>query len=168
MANVINPFFTQRSGLKKKIKSDPQRHRVYRMERDFMGPCVEGSNKRKTLESVLTHACRKYAVDRPSLKIVRRCDRTFGWCEDHAIYLNRDFHGNNLMTLLHELAHWIVDQVLETDEIDSVHGGQFSAVYMHLLNAYRVMPEAGFRSLAEEWRVDIDETLLDPFKSGDC
>jgi hypothetical protein len=162
---VINPFFTRKgTALKREVKSDPQRHRLYRMERDFIGAFIDANTKRKTLEHIVTHACNKYKIRRPKLRVVKRPDRVFGWCTDEELYLNRDFHGNNIGTLLHELAHWVVDEVFDTaEEVNGCHGPQFAAIYMHLLVGYKVLPEVAFRYLADEWQVAIDESLKNPY-----
>lgn len=116
------------------------------------------------LQEVSDHACKYYKIK--PLKIVvfdKPGKREFGesvyYSTDefetlfgHVIRLNRGFHGANLVTLLHELAHYIVD---DTYEYHEDHGKKFAGVYMHLLAQYRVLPSACFRLLAKKWRVKI-------------
>jgi hypothetical protein len=70
----------------------------------------------------------------------------------HSIRLNRGFHGANLCTLAHELAHYICDDTYDNHE---AHGKQFVAIYMHLLDKYRILPSFAFRTLAKKHRVAI-------------
>lgn len=118
---------------------------------------------RKVLEDILTHASRKYRVPRPKLKVIRKPKlRVFGWSEGPGITLNESFHGHNIHTLLHELAHWITDHVFEDEEYHA-HGPQFCTIYMHLLAGYRVLPVTGFRELANQWGVELDESIVTPY-----
>jgi predicted SprT family Zn-dependent metalloprotease len=133
------------------------------MEREFDGGSIFTRTDRTCLEDIVTHACRKYRVPRPRLVIGRDKDRFMGYADDKKIYLNADFHGQNTQTLLHELAHWIVDHLFEKYE---THGPEFTCVYMHLLNAYRVLPKFAFRKLCKDFGLKIAR-LKDPFLKSD-
>jgi hypothetical protein len=138
---------------------DPQRERVYAMEREIIGMCVHHSAKRADLIGIVEHACKYYGVPVPRLVITNRPDKTvFGWTDHKKIVLNRGYHGANTPTLLHELAHWIVDQ-FDPLHIEA-HRPQFVGVYMHMLEKYRLMPEAGFRSLAKKYKVRVSSKFL--------
>lgn len=145
-------------------KKDPQRARVYKMEREFVGAVVYHRVSRDDLETVMRHACSYYRICAPKLEIYTdREHRIFGeavsWSDDggkteygHTIRLNRGYHGANVITLLHELAHYICD---DTYKNHRDHGRQFCAIYMHLLDKYRVLPAVAFRALAKKWGVKI-------------
>ena len=75
-----------------------------------------------------------------------------GLRSDFRVGLNRGFHGVNLITLLHELAHYIVDITYEGHHD---HGKEFVGVYMHLLDKYRIIPRDAFRVIAKRRRIKI-------------
>lgn len=143
---------------------DPQRSRLYKMEREFVGMAVSHRASNAHLQEISDHACTYYKIkplkvvvyDKPSEHIfgesVYYTHDDFETLFGHVIRLNRGFHGANLMTLLHELSHYIVDDTYENHED---HGKKFAGVYMHLLAKYRVLPSACFRLLAKKWRVKI-------------
>jgi hypothetical protein len=163
---LISPYFV-RSKKYPKVKSDPQRHLVYQAERDLLGPCIESVTATDTLEAVITHACNKYRIRRPKLKVGNLGKGAYGWCTDEEICLNSNHHGANLLTLLHELAHWVVDEVIEyADDIEGVHGPEFVSFYMHLLEGYKVMPMKCSALLFEGHGVRWDPGLVSPFKTG--
>ena len=158
---MISKWFTHPPPkLKPDQKHDPQRRRCYHMERKFDGGSCFTKTERGVLEDIVTHACRKYRVDRPKLVVGRSKEKTMGYADDEKIYLNSSFHGQNTMTLLHELAHWIVSQLF--DEYEN-HGSEFMCIYMHLLDAYRILPEFAFRRLCRESRLRIAR-LANPYR----
>lgn len=138
------------------------------MEREFCGSSIYHHVSRKNLQVILEHGCRYYGVLVPKLTLGSKAnDKVFGrsfvtthFREDnsveresgHEIWLNRAHHGDNVSVLLHELAHHIVDQRFD-HAYD--HGQTFCAVYMHLLDKYRILPSVCFRVLAKKWRIKI-------------
>lgn len=133
------------------------------MEREFVGCSIYHKVSRDDLETIMRHACAYYRIPAPKLVIYNNpADRKFGESEymlhsdgamtDFKIRLNRGFHGANVVTLLHELAHYIVDNTYEGHH---GHGKKFVGVYMHLLDKYRVLPAVAFRALAKKWRIEI-------------
>lgn len=147
----------------KAVKSDPQRSRFYKMEREFVGSSIYHKVSRDDLESIMRHACAYYKIRAPKLVVYNdKDDRRFGESVSysidggpdfgHTLRLNRGFHGANVVTLMHELAHYIVDATYENHH---GHGKKFCGVYMHLLDKYRVLPAVAFRALAKKWRIEI-------------
>lgn len=160
---MINKYFTHPPPrLKPDQKHDPQRRRMYRMERDWDGSTIGTKTDRATLEDLVTHACNKYRVPRARLVIGRSKEKVLGWCLEDKIWLNAAFYGQNTMTLLHELAHYISVQLFAEDDIDN-HGPEFACVYMHLLDAYRILPAFAFKKFAKKWKVKIAR-LKNPYK----
>lgn len=128
-----------------------------------MGCSVYHKVSKADLDTVMRHACAYYKIDPPKLVVYNDPqERVFGRSvyfihadghhSGHTIRLNRGFHGANLVTLMHELAHYIVDCTYENHE---GHGKKFCGVYMHLLDKYRVLPAVAFRALAKKWKVQI-------------
>lgn len=133
------------------------------MEREFIGSSVYHSVSRANLQLVADNACRYYGVapikievyDKPDDRIFGRFmyyAHADGTIEPRKIRLNRGFHGANLCTLFHELAHYVTDMRFGEGE---GHGPRFAGIYMHLLDKYRVLPAVAFRALAEKWHVEI-------------
>lgn len=134
-----------------KIKSDPQRHRIYALERELIGQSINTQSKASHLRDVLLHACTKYNVTAPVLHIIDSKDPIFGWTDEDGIHLNESFHGCNTFTLLHELAHYIMDRTYEPPF--EYHGPEFVKVYMDLMHRYRILPKYAFKVLAERHKV---------------
>ena len=157
---MISKWFTHPPPkLKPDQKHDPQRRRCYHMERKFDGGTIGTKTDRQTLQSIVTHACNKYKVEPPRLVVGRKKEKVIGYCDEDHIYLNSWFHGQNTHTLLHELAHWMVQSMF--DEYEN-HGPEFMAIYMHLLDAYRLLPEWAFKRYAREYKLKIAR-LPSPF-----
>jgi hypothetical protein len=132
------------------------------MERYFDGITVGHLCSRAHLVELVEHACKYYHLPPLKLRIVNREEPEEGW-EDLAwvsfwengkieLFLNRKQYGCNMLTLMHELAHYITDSYYE-DHQD--HGRQFAAIYMHLLDKYKLMPSPCFRLLAKKYGVKI-------------
>ncbi len=128
-----------------------------------MGVSVYHVVSRGNLQIIVDHACRYYHI--ASVRVVvynDPNDRSMGEFERHEyedgtmvnpkLRLNRGFHGANVGVLLHELAHYIVDNTYVSHQ---PHGKQFVGVYMHLLDKYRIMPGCAFRALAKKCKVKI-------------
>jgi len=154
---MINRMLIQRPALKKPTKSDSQRHKVYNLERRLMGQCVNAVVPVADLQTVANHACRKWALPKVSvrkLSIKSESDeRIMGkWYDDNVIELNPDFHGMNLMTLLHELAHHICDKYESGCED---HGPEFAYHYGQLLDKYNCLPFFAWEVLCDDWGIEI-------------
>ena len=137
------------------------------MEREFVGASINHSAPRRILQEISDHACRYYRIK--PLKVIvynNPKERVFGeslhyYYGDgyeasekfgHVIRLNKGFHGANVFTLLHELAHYIVDDTYVNLED---HGKKYVGIYMHLLDKYRIIPSGCFRLLAKRYRIKI-------------
>lgn len=139
---------------------DPQRSAVYLMEREIVGMCVNHTSPRKALVDLTEHVCERYNVPAPRVNITNQPDtKLFGWCDVYTgrIVLNRGFHGANVSTLLHELAHWLVDWYYP--EATEWHGPQFMAFYMRLLDQYRLLPMDAFKVMAARRQLKIARRL---------
>lgn len=162
---MISKFLTHPiARTNKPCPGDPQRTRLYKLEREFIGTSVYHQVAQKHLRLLARHACAYYHV--PLIKIVvyndkehKRFGESVSYSDDdfatsygHEIRLNRGYHGANFTTLLHELAHYISDQYYEHHRD---HGPQFCGIYMHLLDKYRILPAFAFRTLAKKWGVRI-------------
>jgi hypothetical protein len=133
------------------------------MEREFIGTSVYHKVRRADLQAVSDHACRYYRIscvrivvyDNPddgTMGMYERYEYDDGTVTNAKIRLNRGYHGANIAVLVHELAHYIVDNTYSGHE---PHGKQFIGVYMHLLDKYRIMPCCAFRALAKKHKVKI-------------
>ena len=161
---MISKFITSRIPRPKPpLKNDPQARKLYKMEREFVGTSVYHTVRKEDLQTVMEHVCRYYGVAVPKLIIYSKpSEHVFGRSivtiekdgryTDHEIRLNRGFHGANVTTLLHELAHHITDTYFEQH---GDHGAQFVAIYMHLLHKYRIIPSDAFRVIAKRRGIRI-------------
>ncbi len=149
----LSPFLTTPRPYKKAVAIDPQRHILFSLERELLGACIHTHCKREHLEAVIQHACKKFKVEKPKLTIVRKSERVFGRCYDDHLELNAEFHGDNLATMIHELAHWIADRIFEEKIQD--HGFEFVCVYAKLLDAYKLIPLDAFKVMAKRWNLKM-------------
>ena len=140
-------------------KSDPQREKVYDLQAEFAGAWGVDRGSRATLQTYLAKVARYYRLNPPSLVI---SDRPTTYAGEYAaaewdragerIILFRKGHGDNFQCLLHEFAHYVIDQYYDGAED---HGPEWVAVYMHLLDKYSILPHECFRLLAKKYRVKI-------------
>lgn len=149
---------------RKHIASDPQRSRLYKLEREFVGTSVYHQVSQRNLQVLANHVCAYYRVK--PLKVItyhnpheKRFGESISYSRDdfvtqfgEKIRLNSGYHGANLSTLLHELSHYISDLTYQNHRD---HGKQFCGIYMHLLDKYRVLPASAFRLMAQKWRISI-------------
>lgn len=136
-------------------RSDPQRDKVYDLETNINGWWTYSSIPTKELLAFLVAVCKYYRVDIPKLRVIRdrKCGDT-AWY-DHAadeIVLNRSREGTNVGVLCHEAAHYLIDCFYTDTE---VHGPEFVAIYMHLLDHFCLLPHTCFRLLAKKYRLRI-------------
>jgi len=162
---VISPYLTRPiPELPAPVAKDPQRAALYRMEREFVGVSVNHSVPRSALQEISKHACKYYRIKPVKVVIFNQPgNRTFGETVSYSyndgtpdfgyvIRLNRGFHGANVCTLLHELAHYIVEGTYIGAQD---HGKKFVGVYMHLLDKYRIIPSDAFRVIAKRHKICI-------------
>ena len=152
---MISRFYTNKiKKAKPETLIDPQKQRVYKMEREFIGTVLDTTVDPRVLTEILRHACRKAGVEAPVLIIYEdEKSRVFGYQTEKGIFLNESWHGVNLGVMLHELAHWISDELYDGKVPD--HGEEFCAIYRHLLDQYKLLPAECFDLLAESWAVDV-------------
>lgn len=135
----------------KQSKADSQRHKVYSMERCYVGWAVGTKTSMEVICSVRNHACREWGVPIPAIEQETR-QGTYGSCTETAIHLNIDHDGQNLATFLHELAHWIQwHKCPDTED----HGGTFVGIYRYLLDRYNMLPAYAFDAMCKEWDVKV-------------
>lgn len=133
--------------------SDPQRDAVYYLEGLFFGQDRYEEGNRNTLLPLLKHVCNYYKVEVPRLRIVNQPEEdAAGWVVGKSITLNRGRKGANTRVLLHETAHYLTDTFYKDHE---AHGPEFVAIYMHLLDNYRILPTEAFKILARRERLKI-------------
>jgi len=126
---------------------------LYQLEDEFTGASVHHTATRRTLELLTSEVCTYYGINEPALRFINtRRNQHSAWY-DHEIVLNRARDGANGWTLLHELAHVIMEEFY-LGEVEH-HGPEFVAVYMHLLDRWNYLPNTCFRLLAKKYRVKI-------------
>lgn len=134
-------------------QSDPQRDGIYYIEGEFAGAWKYCRTSRADLIGLLACVGRYYRLDPPRLKIVQRIPGGHaGQYGEDEIELARTGEGTNPMVLLHECAHWLVDELYEGKEVED-HGPEFAAILMHLYDKFSIIPNECFRMLAKKNKV---------------
>lgn len=162
---MISNFLTHEVRRKKRPpKNDPQRNRLYKLEREYIGVSVNAVVSRSNLQDIADHVRRYYRLKQTAKITVvdQPWEPALGWCEsysvdggvpfDFKIYQNRGYHGASMNVLLHEMAHFVTDIHWRDHQ---VHGPEFVAVYRHLLSKYRILPDICFDVLAKKHSIKI-------------
>ena len=152
---MISSWLTSPIGCPKKpLPEDPQRLKLYKLEREYDGVTVYHKVSVKDLQTVANHACRKWKVKPAKIKRYISKEKICGYYvhADSTLYLNAQHHGQNTATMLHELAHHITYNKY-SDVQD--HGPEFCYIYACLLASYRIMPFDCFMLLAKKWGVKV-------------
>lgn len=159
---TLNPFLTRGKKVKEPVAKDPQRHLVYGMERnDLIGLACNTVSPMSHLEAVAKNACNLFGV--PPLKVQTYSDhdeKVFGHCYVNRITLNRAYHGANVHTLLHELAHYIDWRIHYGEPQQPDHGPRFMGYYIYLMDKYKMIPAYAFKAICDKWGIKYDETEL--------
>ena len=125
---------------------------VYALEGEFAGHCQHSTATKAQLESLAIEVCTYYGRDVPHIRFINSRRVLLSAWYDHEIVLNRSREGANGMALLHELAHYLVDEFYTGVEH---HGPEYVAIYMHLLDRWKYLPNGCFRMLARKHRLKI-------------
>lgn len=126
---------------------------LYALEDGVGGHCEHSTSTRHQLECLAESVCHYYAVESPNIRFINtRRDSHSAWFDGTEIVLNRSREGANGMALLHELAHFLVDEFYTDVEH---HGPEYVAIYMHLLDRWKYLPNGCFRMLAKKHRLKI-------------
>lgn len=143
--------------IKEPIYDDPQKWKVYRMEKEIVGWAVYARVELEDLQRIADYVCRKCGVKRVGVALENKGkQRIYGWTMDYTIHLNQDYHGDNTAVLVHELAHYVNHQ-RNGDDL-AVHGPEFVGVYGVLLDMLNLFPWKQWVALCEDYTVDIDVT----------
>jgi hypothetical protein len=125
---------------------------LYALEEEFSGHCDHSTATKHTLDAIAIAVCSYYGTDVPNIRFINSRRNTHAAWYDGEIVLNRAREGANGMSLLHELAHFLVDEFYTDVEH---HGPEFVAIYMHLLDRWKYLPNGCFRMLAKKHRLKI-------------
>ena len=126
----------------KDIVGDRPASRVYRMERDIAGWHNNSVTPESDLIEMAVDACKHFRVkDVPEIYIVSKRIVDIGWCTIDGIYLNTKQDGQNYQVLIHEVAHWICDDLYpEIAKSDVSHPPEWCFIYIELLDRYKFLP----------------------------
>lgn len=137
--------------------TDRQGERLYRLTGEFGGSCYWDRATAASLRELAVDVCKYYnKLPVPAIRFVTRPrDATPAWfTPPNEITINRGYTGSNCGNMLHELAHYVTESYYHEDTIE-MHGPEFCAIFMHLLDTYNIFPHECFRLLAKKHRVRI-------------
>ena len=158
----ISRFVTQRVRQPRQhVKSDPQRYRLYFMERTLLGNIMEHQCKSKYIQAIVDRACDNFCVPPAAVSIVHRPKiRIWGWQLFDRLTFNRGFGGCNIHIVLHEVAHYITDELTEGADGVQNHGPEFVGVYRALMDQFNVIPNCAFDALCSRWNLKWVEVWI--------
>ncbi len=141
--------------VRKHSNRDPQKYRLFKLEREFVGTCIYHVVAIRHLQRIADHACKAYGVSTVNVVTFEEFGPkpNDGWYEDGKIGLNSAYSAQNTCVLLHELAHHIQFSKHPDDTQD--HGPTFCRIYAELLNDYRILPYECFELLAKKWDIKL-------------
>jgi hypothetical protein len=136
-------------------KSDPQREAVYKMERHGLAGLNRARLSRVDLRRLMELVCAKYRVDPPVLrwKAMAGWSGVYEWKTSAVITLSTTYVGGlSAMTLLHEVAHYLVHSVDTQDNLPA-HGPEFVGVYGDLLESGGFIPFGSWALICAQYKV---------------
>lgn len=140
---------------------DPQRERLYRMEREaFGGWCAAAVTTLPSAQAWVKRMCKVYAVA-PCRVELKDLGVWAGIYDTGVITLSSGKRsGKCLLTLAHEFAHHVHEQFVG-QEPDEIHGPAFMCAYIHILDRARMVDAAGMKAICDRYKIKY----LDP---GNC
>lgn len=123
----------------KSPKYDPQRNEVYAWEHNFSGSAY-GDMGTKRFYALLKKVCDKYKVDRPKCGQIPRSwvGQYYAVCDIEQKALWFDPQCCTPQILLHELAHWVIDEYGYNGT--AYHNQLWLGLYLRLMHDFKVMP----------------------------
>lgn len=141
-----------RPPVRKSPKSDPQQFKVYRMENEAIGARNYMSLTRRTVERFTRAVCRQYKLPRIQFRYKDLGKWAAEWMEPNIITLGVRTTSRDLLTIAHELAHHLHEQIAG-DLAQESHGAEFMGCYMSILDTCRIIPVVGMRAICEHYGI---------------
>lgn len=146
--------------MSKSPKFDPQRQELYRMEKYGLFGLNRSRLTRKELRTMLGLGCRKFGLTPPVLKY----EASTAWAgvyigePNPTIIISTKYSGGlSAMTLLHELAHYIVHRADPDDRL-APHGPEFVGVYGDLMECMGFIPFGSWALLTAQFKIRSFDT----------
>lgn len=134
-------------------KTDPQQHRVYRMESEAIGSKRYADLPLKSLRRFARAVCRLYGMPQVEVQFADLGPWGGEWMHPNIIRLNRRKSGaRDLLTLAHELAHHLHEHLVP-DNLHQAHGPEFMGCYLSVLDATRMIPVVGMRAICDNYKI---------------
>lgn len=148
--------------MKKSPKSDPQRSRVYEMERHAVANHLHHKMSERDLRTTLRALSEAIDVPQPKLQIRRMGNDYVGDYTIESSLIRVDAKlGMNLRTLMHEYAHHVHQQ--HTYKGEPAHSPRWVRIYFQLLDMTRMVPIEGMLAVARQYGVKVQRKSRLPF-----
>lgn len=134
-------------------KSDPQRERLYRMERACFKGWDVGRMTVPQIELWVKRVARKYGVQVPAVTTKELPGYAGEYWDGRITLCSQKESGKTLLTLTHEMAHHIHEQLGDAEK-DEAHGPEFLTCYVHLLHTLKLVPALAMQVICETHRLD--------------
>lgn len=137
---------------KRSPKEDPQQYEVYDMENDFIGPKQAQLTKRamRELAEAVTSAFRI-----PPVKLeFKKLGPWAALCHtDGRVIIGTKWSSQQVVTLLHELAHHLHNTITKKALEQEAHGPEWVACYIVVLDVARVLPVVASRAICKKHKI---------------
>lgn len=130
--------------------TDPQVQRVYTMEAEEFGSHTHAVLPLKRIRSYIRQTCTEFAVPQAKFRIRKKRGCGGSWRIGSIQLCPKN--GRNALTVMHELTHHILAYRHPRAQD---HGPTFCAYYSYLLDAWRIVPIAGFKVAARKYQVKV-------------
>lgn len=145
-----------RTPIRRSPKHDPQQYRVYRMENESLGARGYAKVTRAILRQFAKGTCHTFGIPQVALQFVD-LGKWAGDYGDNLIRINPKKRGAQcLLVLAHELGHHVHESLAPGNDHE-VHGPQFMAAYMAVLDNARVLPVVGMRAICDHYGIRYND-----------
>lgn len=150
---------------KKSPAFDPQRQEVYHMERHGLFGLNRSRLSKVDHARLMKDTCAQFDVEPPRL-IYKKAEQWAGMYRFDGtpkIYMSTTYLGGlSAMTLLHEVAHYLVHRC-DPEDVLEPHGAEFVGVYGDLMECTGFIPFGSWKLLTDRFKIQrIDTSRLRP------
>lgn len=141
--------------IRRSPKSDPQQYKLYRMESEAIGARQWLRLSRQNVIRFVRSACRTYGVPQLTIRFENHRKWAAYFLEPSLVVFSQKTTARDLLTAAHEFAHYLHYVVAGAESgKHAVHGREFMACYMSVLDTIRFIPAQAMALLCDERSIE--------------